>query len=120
PDQTECWSDCKAAYRLFDNEDVTFAGLAGPHWELTRRQSEGVYLLLGDTTHIDIGWDRKVKGLAPIGDGHSQGFLLHSSLMVNAHTEQILGLAGQELYYRKPAPRRESTRQRLQRDRESQ
>jgi hypothetical protein len=120
PDQTERWSDCKAAYRLFDNEDVTFAGLAGPHWELTRRQDEGVYLLLGDTTHIDIGWDRKVQGLAPVGDGHSQGFLLHSSLMVNARTEEIVGLAGQDLYYRRPAPRGETARQRLQRERESQ
>jgi Transposase DNA-binding len=36
PEQTETWSDCKAAYRLFDNSDVTFRGLAGPHWEQTR------------------------------------------------------------------------------------
>ena len=120
PNQTGCWSDCKAAYRLFDEEDVTFAALAGPHWELTRCRTEGVYLLLGDTTHIDIGWDRQVQGLAPVGDGHSQGFLLHSSLMVNAHTEEIVGLAGQDLYYRQAAPRGETPRQRLQRDRESQ
>lgn len=119
PDQTERWSDCKAAYRLFDQQDVTFSALAGPHWELTRQQQAGVYLLIGDTTHVDIGWHRQVQGLAPIGDGHSQGFLLHSSLMINAETEEIIGLAGQELYYRKPAPKKESTRQRRQRERES-
>lgn len=31
PEQTETWSDCKAAYRLFDSSDVTFEGLATPH-----------------------------------------------------------------------------------------
>ncbi len=29
PDQTERWADLKAAYRLFDAEDVTFYGIGG-------------------------------------------------------------------------------------------
>src|SRR5882724_7120193 len=36
PKQTECWADCKAAYRLFDQEDVTFDALIAPHCALTR------------------------------------------------------------------------------------
>jgi hypothetical protein len=40
--------------------------------------------------------------------------------MISADTEEIVGLAGQELFYRKPVPRkRESTYQRKQRKRES-
>ena len=40
PDQIEAWGDLKAAYRLFDQEDVTFEALAKPHWELTRSQAQ--------------------------------------------------------------------------------
>jgi len=36
PEQTETWADCKAAYRLFDADDVTFAALATPHFEQTK------------------------------------------------------------------------------------
>ena len=37
PDQTEHWKDLKAAYRLFDGEEVTFQAIARSHWELTRQ-----------------------------------------------------------------------------------
>ena len=30
PQQTETWADCKAVYRLFDQEDVTFAAITAP------------------------------------------------------------------------------------------
>lgn len=35
PDQTETWSDCKAAYRLMDCDDVSHAEIIAPHCELT-------------------------------------------------------------------------------------
>ena len=31
PEQTKSWGDLKAAYRLFDCQDVTFEAIAGPH-----------------------------------------------------------------------------------------
>ncbi|MBC8117626.1 MAG: transposase [Candidatus Saccharimonas sp.] len=31
PEQTESWADCKAAYRLFDGDDVSFAEIVAPH-----------------------------------------------------------------------------------------
>jgi hypothetical protein len=52
--QTESWADCKAVYRLFDQQDVTFQGLAEPHWRQTEAQTSGHYLLLGDTTTLDL------------------------------------------------------------------
>ena len=82
PEQTENMADLKAAYRLFDCTDVTFERIAGPHWEQTRRQSPGRYLLLDDTTEVEIGICRQVSGLGPTGNGGGRGFLLHSSLMV--------------------------------------
>lgn len=119
PDQMERWGDVKAAYRLFDREDVTFTTVASPHWEATRRQESGRYLILNDTTEIDFGKDRKVKGLGPTGKGTGRGFLLHNGLMVDAETKAVLGLAGQEIYYRKRASKKENSSQRLKRARES-
>ncbi len=117
--QTESWSDCKAVYRLIDQEDVTFQALAEPHWRQTRTQTSGHFLLLGDTTTLDFGIHRDVEGLGPVGNGGGRGFLLHSSLMVSAEGEEIMGLAGQTIHHRKPVPKGETFRQRLNRERES-
>jgi hypothetical protein len=119
PQQTEDWNDCKAAYRLFDEADVTFEALATPHWRRTRQRSAGHYLVLGDTTELDFGHHRQVTGVGPTGDGGGQGFLLHSALMVEAEGESIIGLAAQELFRRKQRPQGESRYQRTQRRRES-
>ena len=120
PKQTESWSDCEAAYRLFHEEDVTFAALTAPHFRRVRARKEGHYLLLGDTTTLEFGADRKVAGLKPVGDGNGMGFLLHSSLMVKPDDGAVIGMAGQVIYYREPVPENETPRERLQRaDRES-
>lgn len=42
--QTESWSDCKAVYRLMDQQQVTFRALAEPHWKQTRDQTCGHFL----------------------------------------------------------------------------
>ena len=99
--QTETWGDLKAAYRLFDCEDVTFEAIARPHWELTKKLAKGRTLVIGDTTEIDFGRFREIEGVGPTGNGTGQGFLLHNALTVNAHTEEILGVAGQTIHYRK-------------------
>lgn len=118
--QTEDWSDLKAMYRLFGEEDVTFGAMATPHWQKTRSLAQGTVLLIGDTTETDFGIHRRsVQGLGPTGDGYGRGFFLHSSLMVNAHSGEIMGLAGQELFYRKPVPKQENSYRATQRSRES-
>ncbi len=35
-EQMETWGDLRAAYRLFDQGDVTFEAIPRPHWEQTR------------------------------------------------------------------------------------
>jgi hypothetical protein len=123
PDQTETWADCKAAYRLFDEEDVTFARIVAPHCRQTRAagQQDSVKLLISDTTELDFGRHRKVTGLGPTGDGGGLGFFLHSSLMIDAATNQIDGLAGQKRFYRKvrSTARRHDNSIRRSSDRES-
>lgn len=121
PQQIERWSDLKAAYSLFDQEDVTFQALAEPHWKQTRALATGVCLLISDTTETNFGMRRHVQSanLGPTGNGLGRGFLLHSSLLLQAETREVVGLAAQELFYRKPRDLKENSYQRTQRVRES-
>jgi hypothetical protein len=128
PNQIELWKDLKAAYRLFDNDRVTFEGIARPHWELTKQAAQGRCLIIGDTTELDFGSQRQIEGLGPTGNGSGQGFLLHNAMLVNAESEEIMGVAGQAIHYRKPKSKskknttkkkRENSAQILKRRRES-
>lgn len=116
PDQTERWPDLKAAYRLIDRDEVTFAAVATPHWELTRRRAQGVVLVIGDTTELDFGFSRQARGLGPVGNGFGRGFLLHNALVVDAASSEIIGLAGQEVLYRRPKSQRENSYRKTQRE----
>jgi hypothetical protein len=121
PNQFEQWSDLKAAYRLFDGDKVTFEAIARPHWELTKQAAKGRSLVIGDTTEFDFGKDREIEGIGPTGNGSGQGFLLHNALLVNAESEEIIGIAGQTIHHRKKkkSKKRENSAQILKRKRES-
>ena len=121
PEQTGTWNDLRAAYNLFDCEDVTFEAIAAPHWEQTKTTRSEILLILEDTTEIDYSLNRKIKDLSPVGSGTRQGFHLHSGLMVSAEDDRIHGLAGQLIYHRQHISKGETRTERLQRDdRESQ
>jgi hypothetical protein len=119
PKQTETWADAKAAYRLFDQEEVTFEAVSEQHWQLRHQCGPGTFLMISDTTEIDFGKDCQAEGLGPTGNGSGKGLLLHSGLMLDAKSEQLLCLAGASLICRKPKPKKETAAQRLQRERES-
>lgn len=118
PAQTESWADCKAADRCFDEDEVSLEAIGKPHWPAARSRTEGTWLLLGDTTQVDFGSFREVSGLGPTGDGGGRGFFLHSELMVAADSEELVGLAGAEIFPR-VSPPREPTVRRRKRARES-
>ncbi len=122
PNQIERWGDLKAAYRLFDGKEVTFEAIARPHWELTKQAAKGRCLVIGDTTEFDFGKDREIEGIGPTGNGSGQGFLLHNALLVHADSEEIIGIAGQTIHFRKKktSKKRENSAQILKRRRESQ
>ena len=111
PEQTESWNDLRAAYNLFDGEEVTFQAIATPHWELTKKTKGERLLIIADTTEIDYGPCPQVTGLSPVGSGIGQGFHLHSGLMVSAADDRVHGLAGQLIHHRQPAPEGESRSQ---------
>jgi hypothetical protein len=120
PKQTESWKDCKAAYRLIDNGDVNFVAITAPHYAATCARTEGTWLVISDTTETHFP-GAQVQGLGPTGDGGGRGFLLHSALMVRADGQEIAGLAGQVIRYRRNKVKKETSgAKRLRRkDRES-
>ena len=113
PGQTERWSDLKAAYRLIDNDNVTFDAIAERHWEHTRQRESGIWLISCDTTQLNFGVTNQATGLGPVGDGLGRGFLLHSGLMIHPETEEVVGLAGQKIRYRDSIQKNESRSRRL-------
>lgn len=102
PQINELWSDAKATYGLFKADQVTFPAVCTPHWNLRHRCPPGTYLIPSDTTEIDFGKNRKITGVGPLGNGSGQGFLLHSALLVDPNTGELLCQAGGLLVVRLP------------------
>jgi hypothetical protein len=119
PKQNPRWSDLKAAYRLFDNDRVTFNAVAESHWRQTRATKPGRYLLISDTTDIDHFSHKATTGLGQLGKGDGRGMQLHNCLVYNCDKKLIEGSAGALLHYRIQVPKKETRMQRLNRIRES-
>ena len=101
PKQTERWGDCKAAYRLFDQDDVTFDAVIAPHCAATRAVGPGTWLVINDTTEINFGYDRDLPGVGRVGSiAEGRGFYLHTALLAAAGGQELVGLAAQDLYAR--------------------
>jgi hypothetical protein len=100
PHQTESWADCKAVYRLFERPEVTFDSITAVHYQNTRAVQPGRYLVISDTTEIDYGYKSERKGLGPLTAKHRQGFFLHSALVIDAQSHQVMGLGMQEIWTR--------------------
>ena len=119
PQQNPEWADLKAAYRLFDNDQVTFDAVAEQHWEQTRETASGRYLLISDTTDIDHFSHGATTGLGQLGKGDGRGMQLHSSLVYSCGQAQIEGVAGALIDYRRNGRKNETRTQCLHRVRES-
>ena len=119
PKQNPEWKDLKAAYRLFQNDQVTFDAVAEQHWKQTRQTKPGRYLLISDTTEIDHFSHPATEGLGQIGSGSGRGMHLHNCLVYNCKGSLIEGIAGALVHYRIKVPKKETRQQRLNRIRES-
>ncbi len=104
PQQMQGWSDLLGAYRLLNNPKVKMEALLEPHLRHTRQAAGAseLVLWLEDTTELDYTAHRATQGLGPIGDGHGQGILLHSTLGVLPGTRQVLGLGHVQALLRTP------------------
>jgi Transposase DNA-binding/Transposase Tn5 dimerisation domain len=115
------WNEIRGFYNVCDKELATLSAVQQPHWQQTRAAMGQVplVLILHDTTEIDFTSHTALEGAGPIGDGNGRGFLQHNSLAVVPEPKQVLGLAYQQWYIRKEAPKNEHTSKRKRRDRES-
>lgn len=125
------WAELKAAYRLFDTEQVTHRAVTQAHFEQVRQacQQPGEYLLIADGSELDFTEHWATTGVGRIGDDGGRGFLMHSTLAFQIEDWQgdgdpllrLLGLFDQQVWTRRDGPRkgRESKRERLGRPRES-
>lgn len=122
PQQMKTWPRLKGAYRLLNNAKVSHAVLSQPHWSATRARAaaERVVLLVQDVSELDYThYADTMEGLGPIGDGRGRGLLLHTTLAVVPQPRQVLGIAHQQVFKRKPIPEGTSRRQRPKAERES-
>jgi len=119
------WSQAKAAYRFFANDDVTHDKVLGPHYAATAgRVSElGSVLVAQDTCFLSYTHHPKTAGLGPIGwrgQNALRGILFHSSLAIAPGTHRVLGLLDQQVIVREGHQAKgERSRDIRQRDRES-
>jgi len=120
PKQSDDWADTKAAYSFLHHPEVTPDLIQSVHRQRTREACQPHPLVLGlqDTTELDFTHRHVVTGLGPIGDGHGQGLLQHSTLAV-LPDGSLLGVLHQTIKPRLAAPENESRRERRQRAKES-
>lgn len=73
-------AEIEAAYRLFDNDRVTFDKILASHYAATRRRvaSQPVVVLAHDTTEEDLTRPmQQVEGAGPLADESRRGLFLH-------------------------------------------
>ena len=117
PAKMQTPADLKGFYRLLDHDQVTHAAVLKTHRDLTlarMRQSQGVVLLIHDTTQLDYTGKKSLKGLGQLAAGAARGYLCHNTLAVQEDGTAI-GLANQILHLRPKVPKNESAQQRRER-----
>ena len=98
PTQAEEWSDTQGAYRVIGNKPVSIEAITAPHRALTRSyMTEGLWLILNDTTEWNSGDLRDMEGIGRVGSETDRGFFLHTAMARNALTGQVAGVSVQEL-----------------------
>jgi len=73
-------AEMEAAYRLFDNQNVTFSNILESHQNATRRRigEQRIVILAQDTTEIDLTRpEQQVEGAGPLDGDKRRGALLH-------------------------------------------
>lgn len=99
-------NETTAAYRLFDNERVSFENVLEPHIDATyaRLSQEKVVIVAQDTTEIDLTRPKvQVEGAGPLDGGSRFGEFLHP-LIAFTPNGTPLGILSAELWTRDHGP----------------
>jgi hypothetical protein len=108
PQQTGGGADMKAAYRLFEAQDVTHAAICQPHFEQTRHAAGQIPMvfLVQDTMVLNFSSHKACVGLGPIGEGKGlMGLHQQNVLALDPIRRRPLGLMYQRHYSRTPRPK---------------
>ena len=78
------WAETKAAYRFFDNKNVTAEKVLSPHIasSLERIKQHAIVLLIQDTTTLNFGGQLHRNDTGPLNHENSRGILLHPTIAV--------------------------------------
>ena len=88
------WGQAKAAYRFFDNDDVTREKILDPHYGATadRLLEHASVLVIQDSGYLNYTHRPGTEGLGNIGTkgqkNQLRGVLIHSSLAISASVSQ--------------------------------
>lgn len=114
PEQCSNWSALKAAYRFFNEEDVTFEALQQSHRAQVIQQAKqpGITLFIQDGSVLD--YTSRDIDLGLIGNHQGHGFCLHTALAVRLEKDyrNIVGIAHQILWEREKSRKQETRTQR--------
>lgn len=127
PDKLSEPCDLRAFYRMMDAPAVTHAAIMTGVSAATRReidkvlQEGAVVLIVHDATELDYTSKPTLHSqLGQIGQGTHRGYICHNSLALRAETREVLGLGSQILHHRADVPKKETEKQKRERqDRES-
>ena len=78
------WPETKAAYRLFDHEQVDGQKILEPHYTCSeeRIRQHPIVLCIQDTTELDYTGKGDIEGLGPLNYETRKGLYLHPTLAV--------------------------------------
>lgn len=95
------WKETKAAYRLFDNDDVTGEKLLNPHKVATMERMKlcPTVLILQDTTTLSFPTQLERNDAGPINRANTRGMFLHPNLAVTPEGE-CLGVLSAHRWHR--------------------
>ena len=101
PKLSKGWKETIAAYRFFNNKNITADRILSSHKKSTleRIKSEELVLIAQDTTEICFTGRKKIKGIGYLNSQTSHGFFFHSSIAMTPN-KLCLGTIGFESWTR--------------------
>lgn len=84
PSATNGWYETKAAYNLFQREEVTQQKILAPHYQKTlqRCREHPTVLVAEDTTELDYTGKGDIEGMGTLNYDTRSGLYLHSALAI--------------------------------------
>jgi hypothetical protein len=88
------WAEVQGAYRLLDQENVTWEAVLEPHWACTqeRMRAHPLVLCLQDTTELDFTTQPSIEGRGPLSYAAQHGMYVHPTLAVTPEGLPLGGL----------------------------